>query len=332
MSRSHIVPIAAAAAATSLLLLSFYMTAQSFNGRRLIKGGGSVSRRRKNEKEEEKEEEEEEGSYLTPAVKNLLFVHKLLDVLERDILPLSCEGACTGQPVRGAAIVTSSAWGKHRDGQLVSAASSQEAVCPLYQCELLCLEEAVRVLRRKSSRRAGSLSTPQMLSECVLLCSHMPDVFCVEAAKKCGIENIYFLFDGEDVVVQGQGQGEKNDGSSAAKGGVSFDFTNSPSLTSTSPISYITDPQRSVKIKSISKQICKLEKRRAFDSEEEMQKVLYCDQKTAEAQMRVLNLQNIYRNLHLEAARSLQQIQEKEENAHGWRFWSSPLTLTKEAK
>jgi tRNA(Arg) A34 adenosine deaminase TadA len=115
-----------------------------------------------------------------PELQPLLFANGLMDIVERDLLPLTCTGVLDGQLPCGAVVVTPAC-------SLVAAASSEEIICPLYAAELLALEEAGMLL-----------NSPEKLATCAVLVSHKEDILSAlgqAVMKKCGITRVYTLLD-----------------------------------------------------------------------------------------------------------------------------------------
>ena len=65
----------------------------------------------------------------------------VIDAVERCVLPLTCSGVLSGEPISGACILLA------RTGEVISAASSQESSCALHNAEMLALEEASLALK-----------------------------------------------------------------------------------------------------------------------------------------------------------------------------------------
>ena len=81
----------------------------------------------------------------------------MLDTVERYILPLTCSGALSGEPLSGACVLLA------KTGEVISAASSQESSWPLHSAEMLALEEASFTLK------ALGLN---LSDDCIVACTH----------------------------------------------------------------------------------------------------------------------------------------------------------------
>ena len=107
---------------------------------------------------------------------------RLLDVLERDVLPLTRKGVESGNKVFGAAVLRST------DRSLVAAGTNEETLSPLWHGEMAAIRN-VYLLPAKD-RPAPS--------ECLFLSTHEPCSMCLSAIAWGGYPTIYYLFRYED--------------------------------------------------------------------------------------------------------------------------------------
>ena len=115
---------------------------------------------------------------------NLALAGAILDAVERHILPMTCSGVVSGEPLCGACVLLTST------GEVISASSSQELSFPLYNAEVLALEEASLILK------ASNLA----FSDCTMVSTHRMSLLDgsslgLPLCKKLGITKIYALFD-----------------------------------------------------------------------------------------------------------------------------------------
>ncbi len=109
-------------------------------------------------------------------------VARLLDVVEKDIAPLTDVGVRRGDKVFGAAVLRKS------DGALVVAGTNEETQCPLWHGE-------VTAIRRFHELPASTRPKPR---ECLFLSTHEPCSLCLSAITWAGFDNFYYLFSYED--------------------------------------------------------------------------------------------------------------------------------------
>jgi tRNA(Arg) A34 adenosine deaminase TadA len=105
---------------------------------------------------------------------------RLLDVIENNILPLTCKGVAAGNKVFGAAIL------KKSDLSLVIAETNNELENPLWHGE-------VHTLKRFYERSSGT--SPKDL---IFLSTHEPCTMCLSAITWAGFDNFYSFFSHED--------------------------------------------------------------------------------------------------------------------------------------
>ncbi len=107
---------------------------------------------------------------------------RLLEVVERDVVPRTREGVRAGNKIFGAAILHKS------DGSLVVAGTNLEIECPLWHGE-------VATIKKLYEMPPAERPSPK---ECLFLCTHEPCPLCLAAITWAGFDNFYYLFSYED--------------------------------------------------------------------------------------------------------------------------------------
>ena len=109
-------------------------------------------------------------------------IDRLLDVIERDILPLTTQSVANGNKLFGAAIL------RKNDHSLVLAETNNETENPLWHGEVHCLK---RFYELPKAEQPGT-------KECIFLATHEPCSLCLSAITWTGFDNFYYLFSHED--------------------------------------------------------------------------------------------------------------------------------------
>ncbi len=109
-------------------------------------------------------------------------IDRLLDVIERDILPMTAAGVQKGNKLFGAAILRKS------DLSLVLAETNNEMENPLWHGEVHALKRFYEM--PKNSRPDTK--------DCVFVATHEPCSLCLSAITWTGFDNFHYLFSHED--------------------------------------------------------------------------------------------------------------------------------------
>jgi len=106
----------------------------------------------------------------------LALFHRMLDVIEEDIVPLTARGVSIGCKVFGAAVL------KKDDLSLVVAGTNHEAFSPLWHGEVYTIKLFYELQGHPDP------------SECLFLSTHEPCSMCISALAWAGFREIYYFF------------------------------------------------------------------------------------------------------------------------------------------
>ncbi len=109
-------------------------------------------------------------------------VVRLLDVIDRNIVPLTRDGVSKGNKVFGAAIL------RKGDLSVVLAGTNNEIENPLWHGEVHTLKQFYEI---------PAVERPQP-KDCIFLSTHEPCSLCLSAITWTGFDNFYYLFGYED--------------------------------------------------------------------------------------------------------------------------------------
>lgn len=110
------------------------------------------------------------------------FISRLLDVIERDVLPMTANGVAQGNKLFGAAILRKS------DLSVVVAETNNETENPLWHGEMHAIK---RFFELPEAQRPAT-------KDCIFLTSHEPCSLCLSGITWSGFDNFYYLFTYED--------------------------------------------------------------------------------------------------------------------------------------
>jgi tRNA(Arg) A34 adenosine deaminase TadA len=102
--------------------------------------------------------------------------HRMLDVIEGDIVPLTARGVSIGSKVFGAAVL------RRDDLSLVVAGTNHEAFSPLWHGEVYTIKLFYELQGHPDP------------SECLFLSTHEPCSMCISALSWAGFKDIYYFF------------------------------------------------------------------------------------------------------------------------------------------
>jgi tRNA(Arg) A34 adenosine deaminase TadA len=113
---------------------------------------------------------------------NQQIVDRLLEVMEKDIVPQTKEGVTLGNKIFGGAILLKD------DLSLVLAGTNNETANPLYHGEVHTMELLYKMPREERP-------DPK---DCIFFATHEPCTLCLSAITWGGYDNFYYLFSHED--------------------------------------------------------------------------------------------------------------------------------------
>lgn len=109
-------------------------------------------------------------------------LHRLLDVIEQDVVPMTRAGVARGNKIFGAAIL------RKDDLSLVLAETNNETENPLWHGEIHALK---RFYELPSDARPDT-------RDCLFLATHEPCSLCLSAITWTGFDNFHYLFSHAD--------------------------------------------------------------------------------------------------------------------------------------
>ena len=113
---------------------------------------------------------------------NVELISRLLDVIERDIAPVTRRGVARGNKLFGAAILRKS------DLSVVVAETNNEIENPLWHGEMHAIK---RFFEIPADERPD-------VKDCIFLATHEPCSLCLSGITWAGFDNFYYLFSHED--------------------------------------------------------------------------------------------------------------------------------------
>jgi tRNA(Arg) A34 adenosine deaminase TadA len=112
----------------------------------------------------------------------MALIVRILDVIERDILPLTVAGVSRGNKIFGAAIL------RKADRSLVLAETNNEIENPLWHGEVHALKRFYELPPAEKPEAR----------DCIFVATHEPCSLCLSAITWAGFDNFYYLFTHED--------------------------------------------------------------------------------------------------------------------------------------
>ena len=109
---------------------------------------------------------------------NIILLNKILEVFQKNIIPLTLEGVSCGNKIFGAAIL------KKEDFSLIIAGTNNEIENPLWHGEISALKNFYEI---PSNKRVST-------KDCIFLSTHEPCSLCLSAITWTGFDNFYYFF------------------------------------------------------------------------------------------------------------------------------------------
>ena len=104
------------------------------------------------------------------------FFHRLMDIVENDIVPQTLRGVKMGAKVFGAALL------KRKDLSLVVASTNHESSSPLWHGEVFAIKEFYELQNHPAPE------------DCMMLATHQPCCMCASAIAWSGFPEVWYLF------------------------------------------------------------------------------------------------------------------------------------------
>ena len=104
------------------------------------------------------------------------FFHRMMDIIEEDIVPQTLRGVKMGAKVFGAALL------RKKDLGLVVASTNHESSSPLWHGEVFAIKEFYELQNHPEP------------SECLMLATHQPCCMCASAIAWAGFPECWYLF------------------------------------------------------------------------------------------------------------------------------------------
>ena len=102
--------------------------------------------------------------------------HRLCDVIENNILPLTSQMTLVGNKIFGAAVLLK------KDLSLVLASTNHEAFSPLWHGEVYCIKQFFEKQDHPDPK------------DCIFLATHEPCCMCTSSIAWSGFDEVYYLF------------------------------------------------------------------------------------------------------------------------------------------
>ncbi len=116
---------------------------------------------------------------------DVIFIDRLLTVIEEEIIPLTDEGVKLGNKIFGAAMLHKS------DLSTIIVGTNHETINPLWHGEIDTINRYYEMVNRDESKRVAP-------NETIFFSTHEPCTMCASAIAWGGYDNIYYLFSHED--------------------------------------------------------------------------------------------------------------------------------------